>query len=147
MVKKLILIFGLLIGISSHVVANEKDIVTNSELAIAAFSCYAYNSFLKRDGEAERLFKLGYDASISFYQQAGKTEISTKAKNENIPFIYLTTSGPNGEFNTGQIFSSVVGDAFKKIYQDSKLDFVYDEKLRVMNAESLVRKSNCGLLK
>lgn len=145
--KKLILICGLLIGVSTHAVADEKDIVANSKLAIAAFSCYAYNSYLKRDGEAERLFKIGYNASISFYNQAGKIEISTKVKNENIPFIYLTTNGPNAEFNTGQIFSSVVGNAFKKIYQDSKLDFEYDEKLRVMNAESLTHESNCGLLK
>lgn len=57
------------------------------------------------------------------------------------------TSGPNADFIAGQVFASVAQTAIDKIFKDSKLDFVYEEELRKMKAQSLIRESNCELLK
>lgn len=145
-VKKLILIL-ILIGLNTHVYASEKDAIANANLALAAFSCFTFSSYIKDQEESERLFKLGYEASIAFYNYASKHEISNQTLRKDIPSLYLMVGGPNPDFNTGQIFSSIGDIAMKKISYDSMLNFVYDEDSRKLKAEALIRENNCRLLK
>ncbi|HAA07686.1 MAG TPA: hypothetical protein DCD99_11415 [Acinetobacter schindleri] len=143
--KKLILICGLLAPGFGY--CGEREAIRNAGLTVAAFSCSAFNSYIKEEKEAERLFNIGYKSGTDFYNYTAKNKISSDALNKEIPFLYLMIAGPSIDFNLGQLYSSVSDTAVKKIFQDSSLNFVYDEDLRKIKAQNLVRDNNCRLLK
>lgn len=144
--RKIFLLLGL-IGMTTHAFSNEEDVVRNANLTISAFSCSVFNSYIGATKESKRLFDLGYRSGVDFYTYAANSRISKEALNNKIPSLYLMISGPNIDFKLGQVFYSVSDLATKKIFQDSNLNFVYDEELRQIKAQNLVRENNCNLLK
>ena len=144
--KKLILIM-LFSGNSVFASTNDVEAIDKAKLSIASYNCYAFYSYLNKDKEAQEMFRLGYKSSIDFISYTKTNRINEKLAYKNVPSIYLMTSGPNADFIAGQVFASVAQTAIDKIFKDSKLDFVYEEELRKMKAQSLIRESNCELLK
>jgi hypothetical protein len=144
--RKIFLLLGL-IGMTTHAFSNEEDVVRNANLTISAFSCSVFNDYIGNTEESKRLFDLGYRSGVNFYTHAANNEINNKTLNNKIPFLYLMVGGPNIDFKLGQVFSYVSDLATKKISQDSNLNFVYDEELRQIKAQNLVRENNCNLLK
>lgn len=144
--KKLILIM-LFVGSSVFASTNDAEAINKAKLSIASYNCYAFYNYLNKEKEAQEMFGLGYKSSIDFISYLRTNRINEKLAYEHVPSIYLRTSGPNADFIAGQVFATVAQAAFDKIFKDSKLDFIYDEELRKIKAQSLIRESNCELLK
>lgn len=123
--------------------------------ALAAFRCGTYLEHMEKgkndsvetkrkiSSERDRLFKLGYAASIEFLVAAQKnSEFFNDA-----PFVYRLLLGPNQDFIVGRWFEYTATDTFEKITKavdDPK--YGANDEFRAIAAKKLYLESNCAIL-
>lgn len=120
----------------------------------SAFSCAAYAEMAGDESEQKRLFNIGYTAGQKFISGIRDTSISEADAREAPIGVLMYLSGPSIDFMLGRVFENATQDAFDRIVKmDSggmpilnPLEWVSDEEVKKIKAETKFRNSNCELI-
>jgi len=120
----------------------------------AAFSCATYAEMSGDKREQERLFNIGYTAGQRFLQGIKDKTVSEADAREAPIGVLMYLGGPSIDFMIGRVFESATGGAFDAVVKtDSKgtpihnpLEWVNDDEVKRIKAQSRFRSSNCELV-
>lgn len=91
-------------------------------------------------GDAERLFLLGYESGLAFLEQVRKLDaVEYRAIRRQLPLLWAAALGPTHDFMLGALFTATVDNAMK--------NFVTDENMRKTQELVEYENRNCALLK
>ncbi|MFQ6238253.1 hypothetical protein [Sinorhizobium meliloti] len=151
-VRRAIVLLTLMMAGSAS--ASEQD-ARLSRLAWSAFECHELARISGDDGEKDRLFKVGLDASMTFVEKFRAGEISEDDRFMHVPGgISRAMEGPSVEFVVGRIYQVVAGNTYEDVTQrDSGGKRLPPEKYVVDPVEvtgiarTKYREANCELIK
>ena len=111
----------------------------------SAFQCSSWASINKDEGEAERLFKYGYEKGQTFLGALSAQKIKQEDISSQVPIgVTMLLQGPNEEFILGRIHSTAEEEALDEVFKTGD-DFNDDEMQKII-AGNKYRDGNCELL-
>lgn len=123
-----------------------KELAEKSRLAWSALSCSALASTAEKPQEAERLFRLGYEAAKTFMNAAFAKKIDKADIESTMPMVMgFSMYGPSVDFMIGRVWEKAVEDAHKKVHFDDAGAFRPNEVWKDY-AASEFRDRNCQLI-
>ena len=120
----------------------------------SAFQCATYAELSKDEKEQGRLFLIGVKAGRDFLEALKNGQISRETASNEVPVgVIGMLAGPSPDFIVGRVFENATRDAYDQIVSMEngllleRPNWVMDEELRKMKAESFYQSHNCILVK
>jgi hypothetical protein len=109
----------------------------------SAWSCSVLADYGDKNGETERLFKLGYDTGKNVIEALWAGKVNKEDWSKHAPWVFgHKLGGPSTDFALGRLFETILDDKVEKLWKKST-----DNEARKREAESMYRTQNCSFLK
>lgn len=124
---------------------SSKEYATMGRQVFSAFQCSSWASINDDQGEAERLFKFGYEQGQKFLGALSAQKIKQEDISSQVPIgVTMLLQGPSEEFILGRIHSAAEEDALDEVFKTGD-DFNDDEIQKIIASNKYI-KGNCELI-